>query len=114
MGAKLCGGNKKEIMSVDPPKQINKLTPTFAPPVFKKLEWQVMKAFCQKYKIRQENLIIVFNEYLTHDEIYIRQFRVRTKDAKDRYNGHSKLLRVRLQCLFFPTRSDLMIHHVYL
>lgn len=72
------------------------------------MEWQVIKAFSAKYKIRQKDLIIVFNSYLTHDEIFVRQFRVRTKDARDRYNGHSKLLRVSppFHTSISPYRSD--------
>ena len=101
----VCGGKKRELMTVDPPKLINKKTPTFAPAVFKKLEWQVMKAFSAKYKIRQKDLIIVFNSYLNHEEVFVRQFRVRAKDARDRYNGHSKLLRVSSDITLYTTKG---------
>ncbi len=93
--SKALGFRKPEVMSVDPELEIDKRIHTFSRTMFKKMEWEVMKAFCQKYKIKQHQLIIVFQRYLTHDEVYIREFKVRTKDPKLLYLRETKLQQVR-------------------
>jgi endonuclease III len=90
------GFRKPEVMNVDPVEEVDKRTHTFSRAMFKKLEWEVMKAFCQKYKIKQAHLIVVFQRYLTHDEVYIREFKVRTKDPKMLYLRESRLQQVYL------------------
>jgi hypothetical protein len=95
-------GRKKEIYSVDSPEEQknNPLLPKFSPQIFRRLEWEVTKRFCQKYKIKQAHLINVFQHFLTHDEVYIRKFKVRVIDPKAKFAPFSSLVKVSLLNLF--------------
>lgn len=64
----------------------------FAKSIFIKFEWFALESFCHKYHITQKDLSVVFKKFLSHEEVYLRHFRVRTDDAK--YNF---LLKTRLQ-----------------
>lgn len=80
--------------TVDPPHKESHKDFTFAPNIFKRYEWETLKAFCQKYEIKQANLVIVFQRYMTHEEIYVRNFKVRTADVRNKFIPLSKLVQV--------------------
>lgn len=77
-------------MSVDPVP--NRRLKVFAKQIFKRYEWATLKAFCQKYVITQTDLVTVFQKYLSHDEVYLREFRVRTVDPKTKFLQQTKLM----------------------
>jgi len=96
MGNAVIPFTRKKVapLTVDPPHKDSHKDFTFAPNIFKRFEWEALKAFSAKYEIRQANLVIVFKKYLTHDEVYVRQFRARTVDIRNRFIHLSKLMQV--------------------
>lgn len=89
---------KKDVMSVDPVP--NRRTKVFAKQIFRRYEWIVLKTFCQRYKISQKDLIRIFEKYLSHEEVYLRDFRVRTDDIKVLFLHQSKLQKVVSQFIY--------------
>lgn len=51
-----------------------------------------LKIFSQKRGIRQSDLNVVFRRYLSHPEVYLREFRVRTFDTKNAFLNKSRLM----------------------
>lgn len=66
----------------------------FSRQVFPQYEWEVLKFFCNKHKIRQADLVLVFKLYLSHEEAHLRSFQVRTLDVKKPFLQHSRLMQV--------------------
>lgn len=59
--------------------------------VFKRIEWNTVKLFCNKNDIHQADLAIVFKRFLTYEEVYVSKFMVRTKDVIMHYAMCTKL-----------------------
>jgi hypothetical protein len=77
----------------------------FAKSIFKKKkEWNVLKKFCNKHDIWQIHLNILFKHFLSHDEVYLRQFRIRTADCKNYFKDYSQAMR---------ELADVMIPFIY-
>jgi hypothetical protein len=97
---------KRKILnvSVDSPEE-QKKNPTqekFSVAIFAKGEWNLLRTFCTKYEIKQIHLITLFHQYLQHEEVYIRNFRVRLDDPKHKYAPFSPLMR-ELSDVFMPS-----------
>jgi hypothetical protein len=90
--ASILGMKEAEAMSVD--LVPNRKLKVFPRQIFRKYEWVTLKAFCQKYNVQQIDLIRVFTAFLSHDEVYFREFRVRTVDTKNKFKGQSQLMQV--------------------
>lgn len=84
---------KKDILTVDVRKPGKQVAPEFSRAVFPRYEWETLKAFATKHGITQSQLISVFKTYLSHEEVYLREFRVRTIDFKNKLAEKSKLIR---------------------
>lgn len=104
MGNILKKKKKLADVTVDPPEEEKKnpKTQKFSLQIFRKGEWPLLKAFCQKHGIRQAHLIVVFQTYLSHDEVYVRKFRVRLTDPKLKFAPFSTLMQ-ELADIFFPS-----------
>lgn len=92
----------RETLTVDPPELRHRRVKTFSRAIFGKYEWETLKTFCQKYKIRQVDLIRVFQTYLTHDEVYLRNFHIRTIDPRKKMMKYSRLMQ-ELTDIFIPS-----------
>lgn len=90
---KLC--KRREVQNVDKKKSGRGSAPAFSNGVFQKYEWPTLQAFCTKHAISQKNLVVVFRMYLSHDEVFLRQFQVRVMDIKTKFLRTSKLMQVR-------------------
>ena len=66
----------------------------FSKQIFKRFEWPTLKMFCNTYNIVQFDLSIVFKRFLSYEEVYLLQFKVRMKDIKNHFALHSKLEQV--------------------
>ena len=69
----------------------------FAKSIFIKYEFPTLKVFCNTYDIRQRHLVTVFKCYLSHEEVFIIDFRVRTNDLKRKFLRHTRLNNVSIQ-----------------
>lgn len=74
----------------------------FSPSMFIKNEFKVLKKFCNGRKIHQRHLNFLFNKYLTGDDVYLRDFRVKTNDIKDTFDKKEKLMR-EMSEIFIPS-----------
>ena len=90
--ASLISWKKKEVYSVD--LVLDRKVKVFSKAIFKRYEWIAMKSFAQRYKITQKDLVRVFAAYLSHEEVYLREFRVKTMDPRNRFLHQSKLMQV--------------------
>lgn len=95
--------SKEKILSVDErKKKRSERTRGFSPALFTRNEFEVLKAFCHKYAIKQGDLVIVYNSYLSSHEAHLRDFRVKILDLKLKFLPHSKLSQVHsVYILFF-------------
>eukprot|EP01038_Epipyxis_sp_PR26KG_P010920 gene10920-14659_t len=82
--------SKVDVMTVDKDKRKPKFV--FERHVFSNYEWETLKAFCEKHDIKQKDLVVVFKKFLSNDEVYLRGFRVRTVDAKNKFLTETKLM----------------------
>jgi hypothetical protein len=64
----------------------------FSPNIFKGKEWTVFKSFCNKRRIKQRDLNLLFQRFLSHPEVYLREFRVRTSDLKVEFMNKERLM----------------------
>jgi hypothetical protein len=94
-----CGA--PESLSVDPP-ELRKKTKTFSRQIFKKYEWEVLKIFCQKYSIRQADLIRVFQTYLNNNEAYLRGFFIYSLDVRRKFSSYTRLIQ-EIADIFIPS-----------
>lgn len=90
--ASVISWKKKEIYSVD--LVLDKGVKVFSKAIFKRYEWITLKSFSQRYKIAQKDLVRVFTIYLSHDEVYLREFRIKTMDPRNRFLHQTKLMQV--------------------
>ena len=79
---------------IDDVKEVDPLLKGFAKPIFKKIEWQTLKIFCNTYSIKHADTCVVFKRFLQYEEVYLLQFKVRTKDIKQHFSMHSRLEKV--------------------
>ena len=84
------GSSKETVFVDDDPKEIQ-ISVGFSPDIFKGREFATLKTFCNKREIHQRHLNALWKRYMSSDEIYIRDFRVRTLDTKDAFLSKSKL-----------------------
>jgi hypothetical protein len=104
MGNKLSLRKKKiEDVSVDSleEQKKNPKVQKFSISIFRKGEWALVRAFCQKHEIKQAHLVTVFRTYLTNEEVYVRKFRIRLNDPKVKFASFSMLMQ-ELADVFFP------------
>ena len=73
----------------------------FSMKMFKKKEWATLKKFCNKRNIRQTDLNAIYKKYLSSEDIFIREFRVKTVDVKLPFLQKTKLLQELSDC-FIP------------
>lgn len=85
------------------------VTPGFSRAIFSGNEWETLKMFCQKYDIEQRDLVMVFKVYLSSDEAYIRDFRVKFAHLKVKFLGYSRVTQ-EIADAFIPCiyRKDLL------
>ena len=103
----ICFGRVEVVHVGDDPKDPN-YGIGFAKTLFKEKEWNTCKQFCVKKGIHQTDLNKVFDKYLSHDEVYLRQFRVRTLDTRGKFEEYG-LLSFEISDIFIP----LMFHRPY-
>ncbi len=99
-----CFRRKIESVSVDSPEEQKKnpRLQKFSITIFQKGEWPLLRAFCNKYSIKQIHLITVFQTYLSHEEVYVRKFRIRVNDPKVKFAPFSPLMQ-ELADVFIPS-----------
>ena len=66
----------------------------FSPNIFRGREWETLKSFANKKRIKQKDLNRVFKRFLSHPEVYLRKFRVRYSDIKGYFLRHTRLMQV--------------------
>ena len=96
-------GKKKGIDVVfvdDDPEEI-KISIGFSPSLFIGREWHTLKKFCNARGLHQRHLNQLFKRYLSSDEVYLRDFRVRTLDVKEELDDMS-LLYMEITEIFVP------------
>lgn len=71
----------------------------FAKSIFIKYEFPTLKVFCNTYDIRQHHLVVVFKSYLSHEEVFLIDFRVRTNDLRRKFLRHSRLNNVSISLI---------------
>ena len=69
--------------------------------MFKKKEWATLKKFCNKKDIKQTQLNAVYKKYLSSEDVFIRDFRVKTVDIKLPFLQKTKLIQELSDC-FIP------------
>ena len=74
----------------------------FSPNIFIKNEFKVLKKFCNSRKIHQRHLNFIFAKYLSGDDIYLRDFRVRALDVKEIFDKKDKIMK-EIAEIFIPT-----------
>lgn len=74
----------------------------FSKIVFKTKEWKAFKKFSNKKEIRQYHHNLLYKRFLSHPEVYIRGFRVRTIDSKDIFLKRTHIYK-EVADVFFPT-----------
>lgn len=73
----------------------------FSKKMFKKREWSILKKFCNKRDIKQVDLNAVYKKYLSSEDVFIRDFRVKLIDLKVPFLRQSKLMQELCDC-FIP------------
>jgi hypothetical protein len=100
MGA-IIGGRQLNVVFVsDDPEQIQESV-GFSPNIFTPKEWLTLKEFANKRHIRQKELNVVFKRFLSHDEVYLRNFHVRMGDIKSYFRDKSRLFQVSIYVVFY-------------
>ena len=74
----------------------------FSPNIFIKNEFKVLKKFCNSRKIHQRHLNFIFAKYLSADDVYLRDFRVKALDVKDHFDGKEKIMK-EIAEIFIPS-----------
>ena len=95
-------GSSKEVVFVDDDPSEIKRSVGFSPDIFKGREFATLKAFCNKRDVHQRHLNAVWKRYMSTDEVYVRDFRVRTLDTKDAFMSKSKIFQ-EISEIFIPT-----------
>jgi len=74
----------------------------FSPSIFIGREFKALKKFCNARKVHQRHLNFLFKKYLSGDDIYLREFRVRTYDLKEHFDTKTKLFQ-EISEIYIPT-----------
>jgi hypothetical protein len=93
---------RHEVVFVDDDLEEIEKSVGFSPGLFIKNEFKVLKKFCNSRKVHQRHLNFLFNKYLSSEDVYLRQFRVRTLDMKEQFDTKEKLMR-EISEIFFPS-----------
>jgi len=91
MGSNLCRTKRTLTVDDETKKNRKERVREFSPGIFIKRDFEVFKAFCIKYGIAQKDVVVVFNSYLSTNEAYLRDFRVKILDLKLKFFPHTKL-----------------------
>jgi len=70
----------------------------FSKKMFKKKEWSILKKFCNKRNIKQVDLNAIYKKYLSSEDVFIREFRVKIVDIKLPFLKQSKLMQELCDC----------------
>lgn len=101
----VCLGKDVEMLTVTEDKNSPGFGLGFSKVMFKRhKDWTVLKEFCERYNINQKDLNRIYAKYLNHDEVYIRQYRVRTVDTKNHFSTMPLALR---------ELADVMLPYIY-
>lgn len=75
----------------------------FNPRMFIKNEFKTLKKFCNGRKMHQRHLNFLFDKYLRYkDDVYLREFRMKTLDMKETFDKKDKLMR-EISEIFIPS-----------
>jgi hypothetical protein len=99
--ATLLSYRDPNVVFIDDPKDVSPLLKGFAKSLFRKMEWPTLKIFCNTYGITHGDTCVVFKRFLQYEEVYLLQFKVRTKDVRNHFNMHSRLEKVCYVCLTY-------------
>jgi hypothetical protein len=105
MGAIISGVRNLNVVFVDDDPAEVAESVGFSPNIFTDREWTTLKEFANKRHIRQKELNLVFQRFLTHEEVYLRKFHVRLNDVKAYFLKRSRLMQ---------ELSDVLIPMIYL
>ena len=94
---------------VDDSKKTNPLLRGYARSIFRKLEWQTFKIFCNTYAISHADTCVVFKRFLQYEEVYLIHFKVRLKDVTNHFSLHSKLEKV-FSILYYTSAFHLILN----
>ena len=89
-GAGMFGKSVEAVFVDDDPAEM-KRSVGFSPDIFKGQEFLTLKIFCNRRAIHQRHLNALFNTFIPAEHAYLREFRVRTLDCKERYSDKTKL-----------------------
>jgi hypothetical protein len=90
------GGKKKaklDVVFVDDDPELIKRSVGFSPGLFINGEFNTLKKFCNSRKLHQYHLNYLFKRYLSSEDVYLRDFRVRVLDLKEEFDDMSLLYR---------------------
>jgi hypothetical protein len=88
--------NDPNIVFIDEERPKDPRIKGFARGIFKQYEWHTLKLFCNTYKIAHVDVTHIFKRFLSYEEVYLLQFRVRTQDIKNHFKLHTRLINVRI------------------
>jgi hypothetical protein len=96
-----CMFAKVDVLHVNDDEQDPNYGIGFSKTMFKPKEWNLLKTFCNKKGVFQTDLNHLFNIYLTNEEVYLRQFRVKVTETKKKFTEHS-LLNFEISDVYIP------------
>lgn len=90
------GTNKSQLLFVEDNNQNNEnKSPGFNKKLFpRKYDFEILKDFCKRYALTQQDLVLVYSSYLSNEEAFLRDFRISLIDVKKKFLRHSKLIQV--------------------
>jgi hypothetical protein len=91
--AKKGGKPKHDVVFVDDDPEEIRISVGFSPSLFIGKEWSTLKKFCNARGLHQRHLNQLFKRYLSKEDVYLRDFRVRTLDVKEELDDMSRLYR---------------------
>lgn len=108
----VCFGKDVEMLTVTEDPKSPGFGLGFSKLMFKRQkDWILLQEFCKRYNIQQMDLNRIYAKYLNHDEVYIRQYRIRTADTKNHFATAQLSLReladVMLPFIYFKDEKGL-------
>lgn len=82
------------VVFIDDPPPKDRRIKGFSKQIFKRFEWPTLKIFCNTYEIKHQDVSTIFMRFLQYEEVYLLQFKVRTKDVRSHFSMHTKLEQV--------------------
>ncbi len=82
-----------DVVFVDDDPEEQRISVGFAPSMFRNNEFKTLKKFCQSRGLHQRHLNKLFKRYLSSEDVFLRDFRVRTLDVKEEIDDMSRLYR---------------------